>query len=91
MINVIKREAMGRSERGWLHSQFHFSFAEYYNPDNIRFGALRVVNGVFHEDLSAGADLFDLLRPTVARGKPCRHNNQSCGHKCAPFVASKRM
>ena len=44
MINVIKRETMGRSERGWLHSQFHFSFAEYYNPDNIRFGALRVVN-----------------------------------------------
>ena len=61
------------------------------DDEPVKSGALRVVNGVFHEDLSAGADLFDLLRPTVARGKPCRHNNQSCGHKCAPFVASKRM
>jgi redox-sensitive bicupin YhaK (pirin superfamily) len=27
-----------------LESHFHFSFAEYFNPDNIRFGALRVLN-----------------------------------------------
>ena len=44
MIKVIKHENMGRSDRGWLHSLFHFSFAEYYKPDNIKFGALRVVN-----------------------------------------------
>lgn len=35
---------MGKSDLGWLHSLFHFSFAEYYNPNNILFGALRVVN-----------------------------------------------
>jgi redox-sensitive bicupin YhaK (pirin superfamily) len=29
---------------GWLDSHFHFSFAEYYNPENINFGALRVLN-----------------------------------------------
>ena len=44
MIRVLHHDKMGRSERGWLHSIFHFSFAEYYNPDNINFGALRVVN-----------------------------------------------
>lgn len=44
MIKVIDHNKMGKSERGWLHSLFHFSFAEYYNPDNIQFGALRVVN-----------------------------------------------
>lgn len=44
MIKVIDHQTMGRSERGWLHSTFHFSFAEYFNPDNIQFGALRVVN-----------------------------------------------
>ena len=44
MVNVIKSADMGRSDHGWLHSQFHFSFAEYFNPDNIQFGALRVVN-----------------------------------------------
>ncbi len=35
---------MGRSFLGWLDSHFHFSFAEYYNPENINFGVLRVVN-----------------------------------------------
>jgi redox-sensitive bicupin YhaK (pirin superfamily) len=35
---------MGKSDLGWLNSHFHFSFAEYYNPENIRFGVLRVFN-----------------------------------------------
>lgn len=35
---------MGNSNLGWLRSKFHFSFAEYYNPYNIRFGTLRVIN-----------------------------------------------
>lgn len=28
----------------WLESWFHFSFANYYNPENMNFGALRVIN-----------------------------------------------
>lgn len=44
MIKVIDSHKMGTSELGWLHSLFHFSFAEYYNPENIQFGMLRVVN-----------------------------------------------
>lgn len=44
MVNVVKSTSMGSGEHGWLHSRFHFSFAEYYNPDNMRFGALRVLN-----------------------------------------------
>jgi len=35
---------MGSSNLGWLISKFHFSFAEYYNPSNIKFGVLRVIN-----------------------------------------------
>lgn len=44
MIRKISHETMGKSDLGWLQSHFHFSFAEYYNPDNISFGALRVIN-----------------------------------------------
>lgn len=44
MIHIIDHRKMGKSEQGWLHSIFHFSFAEYYNPSNMNFGALRVVN-----------------------------------------------
>lgn len=44
MIRMIDHKKMGRSRLGWLDSHFHFSFAEYYNPDNIQFGILRVIN-----------------------------------------------
>lgn len=44
MIKKIEKESMGSSNLGWLESRFHFSFAQYYNPENINFGALRVLN-----------------------------------------------
>lgn len=44
MLRYIDSKKMGRSKLGWLDSHFHFSFAEYYNPKNIRFGVLRVIN-----------------------------------------------
>jgi quercetin 2,3-dioxygenase len=46
---------MGRSDLGWLRSIFHFSFAEYNNPANVQFGALRVLN----DDLIAPHTGFD--------------------------------
>jgi redox-sensitive bicupin YhaK (pirin superfamily) len=44
MLKYVDHAKMGRSHLGWLDSHFHFSFAEYYNPQNIRFGVLRVFN-----------------------------------------------
>ncbi|MDR1702104.1 MAG: pirin family protein [Sporomusaceae bacterium] len=44
MLKYVDHKKMGRSQLGWLDSHFHFSFAEYYNPQNIRFGVLRVFN-----------------------------------------------
>lgn len=44
MIKKLDHRNMGRSRLGWLDSWFHFSFAEYYNPENMHYGALRVVN-----------------------------------------------
>lgn len=46
---------MGRSNLGWLRSIFHFSFADYYNPNNINFGVLRVIN----DDLVEAKEGFD--------------------------------
>jgi len=34
----------GVSEIGWLTSRFSFSFANYYNPNRMGFGTLRVLN-----------------------------------------------
>ena len=44
MLKLLKKENMGSSNLGWLESRFHFSFAEYRNPENINFGVLRVLN-----------------------------------------------
>lgn len=44
MLKKNDSKNMGSSNLGWLRSKFHFSFAEYYNPLNIRFGTLRVIN-----------------------------------------------
>jgi len=44
MLKFIDHKKMGRGRHGWLDSHFHFSFAEYRNPNNIRFGVLRVFN-----------------------------------------------
>ncbi len=44
MLRKLDNEKMGRSDLGWLQSVFHFSFANYYNPKNMNFGPLRVIN-----------------------------------------------
>jgi hypothetical protein len=45
MKTIIHRsDSRGKSELGWLHSRFSFSFANYYNPENMGFGLLRVLN-----------------------------------------------
>ncbi len=44
MLKKLNKENMGTSNLGWLESRFHFSFAEYRNPQNINFGVLRVLN-----------------------------------------------
>lgn len=55
MIRKINHNNMGRSDLGWLNSHFHFSFAEYYNPGNMNFGVMRVLN----DDLIAPHTGFD--------------------------------
>jgi redox-sensitive bicupin YhaK (pirin superfamily) len=40
-------ESRGDANHGWLHSKHSFSFANYYNPEKIHFGVLRVLNDDF--------------------------------------------
>jgi len=44
MIEVRKSSERGHTEIDWLNSRHSFSFGEYYDPENIHFGPLRVMN-----------------------------------------------
>jgi redox-sensitive bicupin YhaK (pirin superfamily) len=44
MMQIRLAEHRGRANLGWLDSRHTFSFADYYDPEFMGFGPLRVVN-----------------------------------------------
>lgn len=41
---VYRSEDRGKANYGWLDTKYSFSFANYYNPEMMNFGLLRVLN-----------------------------------------------
>ena len=44
MIEVRPFTKLGGADHGWLKAKHHFSFARYYDPDRLGWGAIRVWN-----------------------------------------------
>ena len=44
MIERRTFESLGGADHGWLKAKHHFSFADYYDPKRMSWGALRVWN-----------------------------------------------
>lgn len=53
---IYKANDRGSADHGWLKTKYSFSFSNYYNPDRINFGALRVIN----DDIIAGGRGFGM-------------------------------
>lgn len=41
---LYKSNERGKADFGWLDANFSFSFGNYFNPDKVQFGMLRVLN-----------------------------------------------
>lgn len=44
MLQVLKSSQRGSADHGWLQSNHSFSFGHYYNPNEMGFGPLLVIN-----------------------------------------------
>lgn len=55
MKETRRFEDLGSANFGWLQAKHHFSFGNYYDPERVHFGILRVVN----DDRVAAGSGFD--------------------------------
>jgi quercetin 2,3-dioxygenase len=67
-------DSRGRADHGWLLSRHTFSFANYHDPERVRFGLLRVIND-------------DIVKPSMGFGT---HPHENMEIVSIPLTGSLR-
>ncbi|NUN11508.1 pirin family protein [Candidatus Micrarchaeota archaeon] len=80
-IELFESESRGSADYGWLKTKYSFSFADYYDPERMGFGKLRVLN----DDVIAGGSGFpshphkDMEIVTIVTQGALAHKDNSGG------------
>ncbi len=75
-----KANTRGHNSFGWLNSYHSFSFGQYYNPERIHFGALRVLNDdTVQEGMGFGKHPHDNMEIVSIPLYGDLHHNDSTG------------
>jgi redox-sensitive bicupin YhaK (pirin superfamily) len=61
IYTLHKSETRGEADHGWLKTHHTFSFANYYDPERVHFGMLRVLN----DDEVAGELGFECIHTKI--------------------------
>jgi redox-sensitive bicupin YhaK (pirin superfamily) len=93
MITKIPAESRGLTQFEWLRSHHSFSFGEYYDPEKMGFGTLRVLN----DDIVEGGGGFPLhfhdnmeIVTIVLKGA-LEHKDSTGGHGTLKAGQMQRM
>jgi len=79
---VYKSDQRGRADYDWLNTRYSFSFANYYNPENIHFGALRVLNDdTIQAGMGFGMHPHDNMEIITIPLKGALMHQDSMGHR----------
>lgn len=91
MKSVVRRkEERGTANHGWLKANFSFSFSQYYNPDNLHFGALRVLNDDFIQGgMGFGMHPHDNMEIISVPLKGAMKHRDSMSNKWIPLEAGE--
>lgn len=86
MSNIVFHPSneRGHADHGWLNAHHSFSFAGFYDPSKIHFGALRVLNDdIVSEGMGFGRHPHDNMEIITIVLEGALEHQDSMGHKQA--------